>query len=399
MRRLLAWIPRVLGAVLLVYILTSVAWRDSVTLANGEVRRGTIANAVLPSVWTETTTIEFEYDLHDPHATCTFTRDMLALDTEADQPVPIVNEGLIRIVKRSNVGLLALGSLLFFLCSHFGIVRWWLLLRGQGIDISFRTAHKLTFVGFFFNNVVPGATGGDVIKAIYASSHTEKRAEAFLTVLVDRIAGIIALAMIAAAVLLTRLDNPEYRQLALFIFGFLGALAVGSMLFFSRFVRKLVRYEQIVERLPGGRLLKRLDQAMFFYRYRKRELVVALLLSFANQIAVQGIFILFAHALHMTTRGGDPVPLTDYLVVLPAGWMVSAVPLLPGGWGLRESAFVYFFDQVGVGRAPALALSVLGGMLMMFWSLLGGLYVMTDRGELRKAREEAAGPASGDETA
>ena len=33
-------------------------------------------------------------------------------------------------------------------------------LRDQGIRISFWAAHRLTYIGFFFNNVIPGATGG-----------------------------------------------------------------------------------------------------------------------------------------------------------------------------------------------------------------------------------------------
>ena len=42
-------------------------------------------------------------------------------------------------------------------------------LRAIGVRLSFWNAHRLTFIGFFFNNVVPGATGGDVVKAVYVA--------------------------------------------------------------------------------------------------------------------------------------------------------------------------------------------------------------------------------------
>jgi len=69
--------------------------------------------------------------------------------------------------------------------------------------------------------------------------------------------------------------------------------------------------------------------------------------------------------------------------------MVSAVPLFPGGWGTRELAFIVGFHMVGIGRNPAVALSVMGGMNTMIWSLLGGLYVILDRGAIAEAAAAA----------
>ena len=68
------------------------------------------------------------------------------------------------------------------------------------------------------------------------------------------------------------------------------------------------------------------------------------------------------------------------MVVLPVAFIVSALPMLPGGWGVREAAFAECFGYVGVARNPAIALSVLSGMTQLFWSLLGGVYFMIDRG-------------------
>ena len=46
---------------------------------------------------------------------------------------------------------------------------------------------------------------------------------------------------------------------------------------------------------------------------------------------------------------------------------------------------------MGVGRNAAVALSVMGGMNMIFWSLLGGIYVILDRGAISEAADEAEG--------
>lgn len=391
-------VVRLLGLVLLAFVVWQVDWRDAAKLPDGSWLRGEIVGE-LPESWDDTAVVRFlPADAAEGAAPTELRAADLATEDIRGQRVPVVNEGILRIVRRAEALWLALGVALFGLSSQFGVARWWLLLRDQGIRISYWTAHRLTFIGFFFNNVVPGATGGDVVKAIYAARRTDRRAEAVMTVLVDRLTGIVALALIAGTVLLTRLGQPAYRQLALFIFGFLGFFAVSCALFFSRRLRRLVQVERIAARLPFAHLFQRIDEAAFLYRYQKRGLLVALLLSFGNQLSIQLIMVLFANALHVTTRAGEPLPVGDYMVVLPAAWIVSAIPLFPGGWGVRESAFAVGFHLVGVGRNPAVALSVMGGMNMVFWSLLGGLYVVLDRGTLSRvaADAEALGSATDD---
>jgi uncharacterized protein (TIRG00374 family) len=380
---------RLAGIALLALVLWQVGWRDAAHMADGTVLSGEIVGD-LPSTWAADTEVQFRAADAAPDAPPRILRAAdLATEQIGGHPIPVVNEGLIRIVRRADRWLLALGVLMFGFSSQFGVARWWLLLRDQGIRISFWMAHRLTFIGFFFNNFIPGATGGDLVKAVYAARQTNKRAEAVITVLVDRVTGVVALATIAGVVLTPHVNEPEYRELALFIYGFLGCFVVGCVLFFSRTVRRVLHVDQIAAKLPFAGLIKRLDEAIFLYRYRKKGLVVALLLSFANQISIQLIMVLFAHALHVTTRGGEPLPISDFMVVLPAAWMVSALPLLPGGWGARELAFTVGFHFVGVGRNPAVALSVMGGMNMVFWSLLGGIYVVLDRGAVAEAAAAA----------
>ena len=390
-------VVRLLGVALLGFVLWQVDWRDAAYLSDGTVLRGEIVGE-LPDAWTSGATFEIRPTGAAPGSTPrTLTAADLATEDIRGEAIPIVNEGILRIVDGAEVSWLLVGVLLFGFTTHFGIARWWLLLRDQGIRISFWAAHRLTFIGFFFNNVVPGATGGDVVKAVYAARRTDKRPEAVITVLVDRLTGIVALAAIAGVVLVPRLGEPAYRELALFIYGFLGFFALSCVLFFSRSLRRLLQVDRIAARLPFADLFKRIDEAAFLYRYQKRGLLVALLLSFCNQLSIQMIMVLFANALHVTTRSGEPLPVGDYMVVLPAAWMVSALPLLPGGWGVRESAFAVGFHLVGVGRNPAVALSVIGGMNMIFWSLLGGIYLILDRGTISQVTADAQAPeAHGD---
>jgi len=207
---------------------------------------------------------------------------------------------------------------------------------------------------------------------------------------IDRAVGILALALIAACVLVFKLDDPQYRVPAIAIGLFLAAFAVGATLFFSRRVRRLIRFESWSAKLPGGAMIRKADEAVFLWRGHKRAVAVALLLSFANQLSIQGMMLIFGAALHMTTVTGDPVHWTTYMSILPVAFIGSALPLLPGGWGVREALFAYCFGLVGVERNPAIALSVVNGMTQLFWSLLGGVYFLFDH-SMGSASAEPAG--------
>jgi hypothetical protein len=370
-----------------VLVLTQVNWRDSVVLSDRTVVVGEIVDDV-PREGGPDAALRIRLSDGEER---TYRLADLRQETIGGESFPQVNEGIVRIVRGSDRGLLLLGVLVFGLIAQFGVWRWWLLLRSQGIRISFWTAHKLTFVGFFFNNVVPGPTGGDVVKAVYVSRGLPRRTPAFVTVIVDRVLGIVALALIALAVLVTRLDDPAYREMGWFILGFLGAIAVGMVVVFSRRVRAFLRVDRLLARLPDTGILRRIDEAVVAWRGHKGTLAWALLLSFANQLSIQGMMWILAEGLHFATRGGEPVSAADFMFVLPVAFIGTALPVLPGGWGVRETLFAVCFHFVGVHRNPAVALSVMNGMAQLAWSLLGGVYFLLGRaaGEFEKAPEVA----------
>ena len=97
-----------------------------------------------------------------------------------------------RLVDRLNDprgwGWVALAQALVLAMLFFAAIRWNLLLRAQGIVYSFREVFSLGMIGFFFNQFVPGSTGGDLVKAYYVSvEHSELRAAGVTTVFLDRV--------------------------------------------------------------------------------------------------------------------------------------------------------------------------------------------------------------------
>ena len=82
------------------------------------------------------------------------------------------------------------------------------------------------------------------------------------------------------------------------------------------------------------------------------------------------------------------VPAQTFFILVPVCMMVASIPLAPGGWGVREGAFIAFFGPHGVPLTTAVALSILLGLTTLFWSLLGGVFFFTRPDRISKSDME-----------
>ncbi len=290
---------------------------------------------------------------------------------------PDLAQGLESIMGRLSVWTIPLGAALILLSFLIGAARWRALLRVQDISLGAGEAVRLTFIGLFFNNVVPGSTGGDVAKGwILARKHPGKGPAVFSAVLVDRVLGLFVLAGIAACVMLLALDR--YATLALVMWAMLCGAAVLAALVLSRRVRKALGLDALYKRLPAAGTLQALDHALLSYRGEGRLLLHAVLLSVFAQAAFVGSIIVFGLGLGLDESAGLAAPaVLSYAMTLPPVLIVSAIPLLPGGWGVGEAAYGYFFALVGVADFTLpVALSVLGRGLLLVLSLIGGIIML-----------------------
>jgi uncharacterized protein (TIRG00374 family) len=357
LKRALSIALKLLGVALVIYILAQVNYRDQYRTESGEIVRGTVetragVQVIVPVDGAEPIELPPDWE-----------------DVLHDSPVTL---GLFSIVRRSNKLLLLLCFLFYGPICLISITRWWYLLREVDIPIPWREAFRLTFVGFFFNSVVPGLTGGDLVKAFYiARQKRGAKVRAVMSVLVDRVIGLFGLGLLSGTILLFYLGDPDFHIAAGIVYTFLGACIVFGVIFLSGRLRRLIRLEALIAKIPFARVsqtLQEVDRAIVIYRTLPRALGVAILLSLLNHTCLTIMALGFGRALHID------LPVTTFAILVPVCMMVASVPLLPGGWGLREGAFAYFFGRKGVGFAFATALSVMIGLTMLGWSLLGGIF-------------------------
>lgn len=272
----------------------------------------------------------------------------------------------------------------------FAITRWWRLLNLAGCRVSWLAAFRLSYLGLFFNLVMPGLTGGDVVKAVLAvRENPDKRPDALVSVVVDRLMGMFALAFLASAVILVAEPFAELRPIVPPIMLVMG---VGALVYTSRRVRALLRFDALLDKLPMSGRLKSLDAAVLAYRRKPLELLLAFALSMGNHfLAVLGVMALgMAFGISIAQAG-----FVDYLAIVPVANMLSSIPIAPSGWGVGEAAYSYLFGMVGVAASLGVAVSIGFRLCQMLIGFIGGLYLLKP-GTKASAREVAAASVDGE---
>lgn len=289
-----------------------------------------------------------------------------------DDPRAKLEPGLNSTVSNASVPLLLLALALLMLGTMVAVYRWFLLLHAADLPTEFGRVFSLTFIGAFFNNIMPGLTGGDLVKAWYiAREHKNRKTEAIITVLLDRLLGITGLALLAGLVI--PCDLHRYAEVARWIYGLLLAEMFFGCIFFSRRIRRALHIDGLIARMPLKDVVKKIDEAMFLYRFRRKTLGVSLVLSMVvHAFVVVGIGCI-GEAI------GFSVPFASYFVVVPIALIVAALPIAPAGWGVGEAAMVYFWRTQGVAEAPALAQSMLYKIEQLLISLIGGVCLAREK--------------------
>jgi len=310
---------------------------------------------------------------------------------QSDGLVVAVKPGFLTYWRNLDQLLFLAGAGCYMVSVLIAGARWWWLLRVNGTDVSLRETLRFTWIGVFFNSVVPGATGGDLIKALYIMKRCPgHRVQVLVSVIVDRVLGLGSLALLGAFVVL--LEIEKFRAVALGIWGVILGVAIVGVIAFSRRLRQAL-LGPLLTRLPHklSHILKLVDQAVFFYRNHKSTILASLLAGVPNHLISVLSVVLMGKALDIG------VPTFDYFVLIPVINIVSAIPIAPNGWGIGEKLYHTLFgtycaqylagvpDAADVMGTRGVALSVLYRLHLMLWSLLGGLFVLLEKDKVTKA--------------
>ncbi len=278
--------------------------------------------------------------------------------------VEVVERGFLSILDRTDKRLYGLMLAALFVPFLLLGLRWWLLLRGHGFAAPFGRVFLVNYAGIFFNHLLPGGVGGDLTKAVLAATGEERKAAVVATVLLDRLIGLGVLIVLGAACLLPYAGRFEDRRVVAVVYGLAGTALLAYLLYFNRKLRAWLG-----PRLPFAGVRAQLDGVFRSAKEHPRLMGVAAAISLVSQVV--SILIIYGMA---RALGLERTPLWMFFVFEPILFIVNALPITPGGWGVQEGAYAYLFGTFG-GMSPseAVALSVLFKVGMLLASVPGGL--------------------------
>lgn len=278
----------------------------------------------------------------------------------------------------ANLWWVGLAMVIFWLAMTINAIKWWVLLRSQAIAVPFRALLNYTFVGFFFNNVLPANIGGDLMRGYGLARPTERPAAAAASVVLDRLIGLAAYMSVAAAAALITVyvtGRSELRLLAWVAVAGVSVLALMTGVLLSRRLRRLIdRLFANTPLRPLARMWSSLSLAFESYRFQYRALALAFgigLLGILSTTAVN-------YALTLSLGGG--IPFLHVLLFTPLIALVLIIPVSIGGLGLNQVAYPYFYGLVGVSSEMAVSLSLLIQAVQIVCSLPGGVLWLRWRG-------------------
>ena len=269
-------------------------------------------------------------------------------------------------------GLAALGCALFLQAK-----RWLLLLEVQGIVISYWRSLRILLIGMFFNLFLLGSTGGDIIKIFLIMREApDKKAGALLSVFIDRVVGILALAAVSSVVILLRWDDLMEHEVtrygvitaAIILGGSIGFIFVAWLTGRLDLATKLPRW------LPARDKIAEAAGAFVEYARAGKSVGMAFLLSIPAHILMFSTFWFGAKAF------AAGLSLLSIYCVIPIIATITALPISVGGTGVREWWFIQMLGALySTPEAIATLVSLSGFMMQVFWSLVGGAIYLAYR--------------------
>ncbi|MEE8169736.1 MAG: lysylphosphatidylglycerol synthase transmembrane domain-containing protein [Phycisphaerae bacterium] len=354
------------------FIVYKVDWHDHAVLADGARKVTVLGQVTRDDVEGVLVTID---DTPEWLPDDRFMRPSTKIE---GQRLPVVTPGLKRVVSRIEWPYVLLALLSFAPMYLVLAMRLRLLLRTQGVHIRARDAIKVSYAAAFLNFAVPtGTTGGDIYKAYYVAAHaTGRRTEAVTVVLLDRAIGLVNFIFMAAVVcLIGSLIGVVGTLGRMVTMMFIVSIVCGGA-FFSQRVRRLLRVDDWLPRLPFGSHLVRIDRTAYSLRQHPRALITAFAWTIFSQLGVCVCMTILARATGMEVAF-DLRHIVEYFLAIIVGLTVSSLPgNPPQGFGVLEGIMAYVLVPHFGNWAQIFAVCIGIRLTHLIWSLPGTLVLL-----------------------
>lgn len=241
----------------------------------------------------------------------------------------------------SGYFLAALAALL--VSRLFAILRWHVLLRSAGVELSFFRSIMLTFTGNFSSNFMPTTIGGDVVRLAGAMQLGYDRAICVASLVADRLMGMAGMAL---------------------------ALPLGLIPFFSLGdgISQSVAVSALIQK--GGDFARRTFESLSIWLKKPTALFGSLFATLGNQVFIYlSIYLLLLGIGHQVSYW-----LVAGLYTL--AYFVTLIPISMNGLGVQELSMTFLLIQLGgLSSSESATVALLTRLLFIITSLPGAFFL------------------------
>jgi uncharacterized protein (TIRG00374 family) len=278
----------------------------------------------------------------------------------------------------AHLGYFLAAVIVFFVSLVLSAVQWNLLLSHQGVRLGFRGAFNLYLVGHFFNNFLPGALGGDIVKIYRIREDVRRGKEALAATFADRYAGLFMLSLFAllSSFYLQFISRISiHGDLFLYTWILFAVFMASLFVFFSRRVGRFI-YKVLLKYVNPFKMRDKIEELHSFlhlYRNERTLYMKIFCISAVTQLLRICVHILAARAV------GFDVAAIYFLIFVPLIALLASLPVSFGGLGLREGLGKVLFGYVSPQAALAVATQFLASIVGILVSLVGGVIFVVEK--------------------
>lgn len=292
-------------------------------------------------------------------------------------------QAFVKAIKEIDILWFVLAIVAYIVVMLGQALRWFLLLKVQGIMVSFFETFSLTMQGVFFSLVIPGGSiGGDLVRTTFLVSRTPKgnKLAATSTVFMDRFMGMFAqflLSIIFAIPFIPYMehmaDAPKLTVIVILIISVLGLIA-GVCLIIHRQLEKIPGISALIkfaDKITKG-FLSDAFEILDVYHSQKKVMLYCVVISMVFiQLGISFILFLVAKGIHCAT-----IKIIPLILSIALGNTAGLLPLTPGGLGTRDAVVKGTLTAGGFSSGDAIAIPLLFSIIMLAVSLSGGLFFL-----------------------
>lgn len=287
-------------------------------------------------------------------------------------PRQAILEGFAKLTPGVFLGVLGA----FLICHVAAATKWWLLMDRA---IAFPVALRAHFAGLAANLALPGAAGGDAVRAAMAHAALKDGPKVAAAAIGDRLIDMVGLACLSLSGLLALHGQGGGAAVAFVLSGLVFGGAIVALFIFPAVARGLwARFPG----LPARGLALRLADAFAAIGRRPGLMLFTLAMS----ASIQAVLIWLS--IQLATPVGVHIPAAAWFFGWPLAKIIATLPLSLGGLGVRESSLAALLVPFGANAAQVVASGLAWQAILYLAGALGALVLMMSGGSLRAAQAD-----------